>query len=272
MTQLERVPTSIGFVHKSNNDYSLQLTRWFLMPIAAWPQESTSTIVERLSSRVHIFACLSLIAIVMVPCMLYVSLEKKDVQMKLNAIGPLSHYIMGTMNYWFLLTRGNDIRECVQHMEMDWRLVRRTNDQGLMLRYAKIGHFIAGFCAVFMQGGAIFFTIAKAITAKPVIIDNETTLDHLICPIYSKFIDTRFSPANEIMLAIELLSCIIVNSTTAGACSLAAVFAMHACGQLDILFSWLNKLVANDDKGNEFAEQRLATIVEHHLRVLRYFN
>jgi len=56
-----------------------------------------------------------------------------------------------------------------------------------------------------------------------------------------------------------------------GACSLAAVFAMHAYGQLNMLFSWLNNLVADEDKGNEYAEQKLAAIVEHHLRVLRYF-
>lgn len=231
------------------------------------------TTVEKLSLRVHVFACSSLIAIVMVPCMLYVSLEEKDIQMKLSVMGPLSHWIMGTINYWLLLARGDDIRECVQHMEMDWRLVRRIDDQGLMLRYAKIGRFVAGFCAVFMQSGTFLFTIAKAMTSMPVIIDNETALVHpMTCPIYSKFIDTRFSPANEIMLAVELLSCFIVNSITVGACSLAAVFAMHACGQLDMLFSWLNKLVADEDKGNEFAEQRLATIVEHHLRVLRYFN
>ncbi|XP_067213942.1 uncharacterized protein [Linepithema humile] len=273
MTHLARVSTSIGFAYKSNNDYSLQLTRWFLMPIAAWPQDSTSTTVERLSLRVHVVACSSLIAIVMVPCMLYVSLEEKDVQMKLNAMGPLSHWIMGTINYWLLLSRGGDIRECVQHMEMDWRLVRKTDDRGLMLRYAKIGRFIAGFCAVFMQSGTFLFTIAKAMTSTPVIIGNETTLVHpMTCPIYSKFIDTRFSPANEIMLAIELLSCFIVNSITVGACSLAAVFAMHAYGQLDMLFSWLNNLVADEDKGNEFAEQRLATIVEHHLRVLSFIS
>lgn len=204
--------------------------------------------------------------------MLYMSLEEKDVQMKLSAMGPLSHWIMGSINYWLLLARSDDIRECVLHMETDWRLVRRSDDQDVMLRYAKIGRLVAGFCAIFMQSGTFLFTIANAMTSMPVVIGNETALMHpMTCPIYSKFIDTRFSPANEIMLAVEMLSCFIVNSITIGACSLAAVFAMHACGQLDMLFSWLNDLVAEEDKGNEIADQRLAAIVEHHLRVLRYF-
>ncbi|XP_024876946.1 odorant receptor 82a-like [Temnothorax curvispinosus] len=272
MTYSEHVLASIKFTYRSNNDYSLQLTRWFLMPIAAWPRASMST-VERVSLQAQVLACSSLIAVVMIPCMLYVSLEEKDVQMKLSVMGPLSHWIMGTINYWLLLTRGDDIRECVQHMETDWRLVRKIDDQDVMLRYAKIGRFIAGFCAVFMQSGTFLFTVAKAMTSMTIIIGNETASTHpMTCPIYSKFIDTRFSPANEIMLAVELLSCFIVNSITVGACSLAAVFAMHAYGQLSMLFSWLNDLVEDEDKKNDFAEQKLATIVEHHLRVLSFIS
>lgn len=271
MMYSERVLMNIKFTYKSNNDYSLQLTRWFLLPIAAWPRASTST-AERLSLQAQILACSFLIAVVMIPCMLYVSLEEKDVQMKLSAMGPLSHWIMGTINYWLLLTRSDDIRECVRHMEADWRSVHRTDDQDVMLRYAKIGRFVAGSCAVIMQSGTFLFTVAKAVTSVTVVIGNETTSMHpMTCPIYGKFIDTRFSPANEIMLVVEILSCFIVNSITVGACSLAAVFAMHAYGQLSMLFSWLNDLVDDEDKGNDFAEQKLATIVEHHLRVLRYF-
>lgn len=267
----ERVLTSIKFTYRSNNNYSLQLTRWFLLPIAAWPRSSTST-VERISLQAQVLACVFIIAVVIVPCMLYVTLEEKDVQMKLNTIGPLSHWIMGAINYWLLLTRSDDIRECVQHMEMDWQLVRKTDDQDVMLRYAKIGRFVAGVCAVIMQGGTFLFTVAKAMTSTTVAIGNETMSVHpMVCPIYSKFIDTRFSPTNEIMLIVEILSCFIVNSITVGACSLAAVFAMHAYGQLSMLFSWLNDLIEDEGKGNNFAEQKLATIVEHHLRVLRYF-
>ncbi|KAL0117027.1 hypothetical protein PUN28_010118 [Cardiocondyla obscurior] len=272
MTYSERVLTDIKFTYKSNNDYSLQLTRWFLMPIAAWPRTNTS-MAEKVSLQAQVLACLFLIAVVMIPCMLYVSLEEKDVQLKLSVMGPLSHWIMGTINYWLLLTRSDDIRECVQHMETDWRLVRKTDDQDVMLRYAKIGRFIAGFCAIFMQSGTFLFTVAKAMTTMAVIVGNETVLVHpMTCPIYSKFIDTRFSPANEIMLAVELLSCFIVNSITVGACSLAAVFAMHAYGQLSMLFSWLNDLVDDKDNGKYLAEQKLATIVEHHLRVLSFIS
>jgi len=220
----------------------------------------------------HILICASLIAIIMVPCLLYVLLEEKDIEIKLSIIGPLSHWIMGMINYCLLLTRSNDIRDCVLHMETDWRLVRKIEDHQVMMRQAKIGRFVAGFCAVFMQSGTLLFVVAKSLSTTIVIVDNETVSMHpMTCPIYTEFIDTRFSPANEIIVVVEFLSCFIVNSVTVGACSLDAVFAMHAYGQLNMLFSWINKLVLNEDEENECVEQRLVVIVEHHLRVLRYF-
>lgn len=270
MTYSKRVSTSIQLT--SNTDYSLQLARWFLMPIGIWPRMHTATKFEKLFSYVHILICMFLIVIVAVPCFLYVSLEEKDIEIKLSAIGPLSHWIMGMINYCLLLARRNDIRECMRHMEMDWRLIKKFEDRQVMLQQAKFGRFVAGICAIFMQSGVFLFFITKSLTTTIIIIGNETISMHLLAwPIYSKFIDTRFSPANEIMQIVEMLSTFIVNSVTVGACSLDAIFAMHACAQLSVLFSWLNKLIVDKNNKNNCAEQRLGIIVEHHLRVLRYF-
>ncbi|XP_014484208.1 PREDICTED: odorant receptor 82a-like [Dinoponera quadriceps] len=274
MTKLRHVSTDVEFTYKNNNDYSLELTRWFLMPIGIWPRASTTTRVERFSSHAHIFTCSGLIAIIAVPCLLYVSLEEKDVQIKISIFGPLSHWFMGMINYWLLVAHGDDIRECVQHMEMDWRLVQKIEDQEVMMRQAKIGRFVSGFCAVFMQSGTFLFAIAKSLTTTIVVVGNETVSMHpMTCPIYTKFIDVRFSPANEIMVVVQLISCFVVNSVTVGACSLDAVFAMHAYGQLNMLFSWLNGLVVDtNNKRDQSAQQRLTIIVEHHLRVLSFIS
>ncbi|XP_018355972.1 PREDICTED: uncharacterized protein LOC108756544, partial [Trachymyrmex septentrionalis] len=112
-------------------------------------------------------------------------------------------------------------------------------DRQVMLKYAKVGRFVAGLCAIFMHGGVFSHTVLQ---------------------------DTTQSPAGEIALALQIISSIVVNSITVGACSLAAVFAMHACGQLNVLMRWLNKL--NDRKQQETVQQQMAIIVEHHLRVL----
>ena len=55
----------------------------------------------------------------------------------------------------------------------------------------------------------------------------------------------RYSPANEILLTLQLLSGFLMNYVTVGSCALATVFAMHVCGQLSVVISRLNGMVAN---------------------------
>ncbi|EZA52126.1 hypothetical protein X777_09138 [Ooceraea biroi] len=260
-------------VIKDLHDHSVQLNRWFLKPLGAWPRSATTSKNERTLSYVLIFVCYFLIAFTAVPCALNVFFEERDIVLKLRAIGPLSHWIMGAMNYCSLLLRSADIRRCVQHMQRDWQIIKRTCDREIMARNAQLGRLVAGFCAVFMHGGVFSYSIVCGMTTVVVPIGDNRSVEMIQLPVpsYSKFIDARFSPANEIVLMMQVLSTFVVNSTTAGACSLAAVFAMHACGQLDILMTRLNRLVEGEDaRTSGSLQRRLADIVDHHLRVLSF--
>ncbi|XP_018046440.1 PREDICTED: uncharacterized protein LOC108685935 [Atta colombica] len=258
---------------KDLHDHSVQLNRWFLKPIGAWPQELTTSSSEKAVSRILIFICYFLIAFTVIPCALNIFFEEKDVELKLRAAGPLSHWFMGGLNYCSLLLHSADIHKCMQHMEMDWRIMKQSRDREIMARNAKLGRFVAGFCAICMHGGVFFYNIVSGMTTVMVSIGNNQSISmlQLPCAFYNKLIDTRYSPANEIVLITQMLSGFIVNSTTVSACSLAAVFAIHACGQLDILILRLGKLIEGEDaEKNEPVQRRLANIVDHHLRVLRF--
>ncbi|XP_024880017.1 uncharacterized protein LOC112459880 isoform X1 [Temnothorax curvispinosus] len=251
------------------NDYSIQLTRWFLISLGIWPQTSASKKMKKIVMLIQIFILLTSMAIILIPCMLYMSLEKRDIKTKLKSFVPLISRLMGAINYWILLTRNGDIQRCIQHMETDWKLVHKNVDREVMLQYAKIGRFMTTFCATFMHGATLFFTVATSIKTTTVIIGNKTITMHLMtCPMYSKILDVRLSPANEIMLGIQIFSAFVVGSSTVAICSLAAVFATHACGQLSVMHTWLNELA--EEKKTHLAEQRLAAIVKHHWRVLRF--
>lgn len=244
-----------------------------LKPIGAWPQASMTSSSEKAVSQVLIFICCFLIAFSVIPCALNICFEEKNIELKLRAIGPLSHWLMGGLNYCSLLLHGADIDRCMQHMKIDWQITRQSRDREIMARSAKMGRFVAGFCAIIMHSGIFSYNIISTLTTVVVSIgDNQTvSMLQLPFPSYSKLVDTRFSPANEIVFAIQLMSGIIVTSTVVGACSLAAVFAMHAYGQLDILILRLNRLVKGESaKESESIQQRLADIINHHLRALRY--
>lgn len=265
-----RVIVTRNVMHQQDSEYSIQLNRWFLKPIGAWPETKASTsITSKLLSRGIQLICHLLIAFTVLPCALYILFEP-NVRLKLKAFGPMIHWLMGGANYCSLLLRSCKIRKCVDHMRADWRVIETTSEREVMLRNARFGRFVSSFCAIFMQGGVCSYSVITALTPVIVQIGNATITTHpLPCPFYTNLVDTRYSPANEIVLCLQLLSTVIVNSITVGACSLAAVFAMHACGQMNILMIKLDGLVDEREDKIKTTHQKLAAIVEHHLRTLR---
>ncbi|KAG7198557.1 hypothetical protein KM043_005922 [Ampulex compressa] len=255
---------------KANSEYSLQLNRWFLKPVGAWPS-IVMTRTEKILTRALIFVCCTMISITLVPCVLNMLYEEENKQLRVKAMGAVGHWLMGGINYCSLLLHGGDIIDCMEHIATDWKIVTGSEHRRIMLRHAEIGRFIAGFCAMFMHGSTLSYSIVRGIDIDTAVIGNETVLVRLLpFPFYNKIWDARFSPAYEVVFGTQIASCFVVNSTTVGACSLAAVFAMHACGQLHVLMSRLKDLVRVDEEDVRFSEKRLAIIVEHHLRVLRF--
>ncbi|XP_011880170.1 PREDICTED: uncharacterized protein LOC105568811 [Vollenhovia emeryi] len=271
MSNSKRAPKSDE--SKQHNDYSLQINRWFLKLIGAWPQINASSTVWKILVLLQIFICASTIASITLPCLLYILFEEINIKAKLKVVGALITRSMGVVNYWVLLTRSSDIHKLIRHMEADWNLIQRFDDREIMLRHARYGRFITFICGTIMQGGTFLYSLALITKTVPIVIDNQTYSTHVFaCPIYSKIIDTRLSPVNEIALALQFVSSFLLSCSTVGACSLAAVFAVHACGQLNILCAWLHELVENQEEGNRIVERRLAVIVKHHLRILSFIS
>ncbi|KAL6259109.1 hypothetical protein P5V15_009031 [Pogonomyrmex californicus] len=268
---MKRVSSDISVeIYRRDNDYSLQLNRWFLRPIGAWPELQTNSIIRNVLMNILRLTCHFLIAFTWLPSILYIIFEEKDFRLRLKAVGPTSHLIMGGINYCSLLHNNDQIRKSIEHMETDWRMAKREHDREVMLRNARVGRVIAGVCALIMQGGVICYNIARGMSRISVVIGNETIeTGRLPCPSFNKIVDTRLSPVYEVVLALQCLSTIIVNNITIGACGLAAVFAMHASGQLNVVMLRIQELVTEK---HEVLQLRLANIVEHHLRALRFLS
>lgn len=103
----------------SPSDYSLQLNRWYLKPIGAWPASSSSSRLERIVSIVLIVISYFAISFTVIPCIMHILLEDEDTQKKLRGLGPLSHWLVGGINYTTLLSRSKQIRRCVEHLKVN---------------------------------------------------------------------------------------------------------------------------------------------------------
>lgn len=265
--RLKNSAVTLNYV--DDKEYSIKPIRWLLRPIGVWPVRDSS-IKEKILTKILLFICIFLLGSILISCALGIFLDaNKDVETKVREMGPLSTWILASMKYSSLLLHVDDIAYCIQHIETDWRIVTNIADREVMLKNAKIGRFISMFSAVFMHSGVFSYNLFRGLTTQESFVEGNNTSKHVLpFAFYNKILDTTTSPAYEIVFVTQCLSTFVVNSVVVSACSLSAVLVMHACGQLNIMMSWLDKLVdERNEKGD--VQRRFAVIVEHHLRILR---
>lgn len=263
--ELETVARKFG----SLSEYCIQLNRWILKSIGAWPASASTTKIEKAFSKVLIVLCWFFTLFTLIPTVLYIILEEEDVSIKIKTIGPAFHWFVGILNHAMLLLHRDDIRYCIEHLQDDWNIVTRPEDRQVMLKMAKLGRYIIGFCAGFMQGSVLCYSAAVGLFKQTVEIGNETMSIYLLpCPVYKVPLQTN--PEHTIILMTQFLSGFIANSSAVAAFSLATNFASHTLGQLNLMSKWVNEYVNESRRQDKDARvHEIGVIVEHHLRILR---
>ncbi|KAF7381384.1 hypothetical protein HZH66_013778 [Vespula vulgaris] len=255
--------------YKKDLDYSTELNRWLLKQIGVWPASINASWMEIILYRFLNVVCTSLIGFLILSASLYIIIDVKDIEMKLKTIGPISFCLMVLAKYWLFIIHEKDISRCVSHMETDWKNVKSENDRQIMMDSALFGRRIVIVSATFTYGGVFFYQVVLPLTSAKVVIGNYT-FKPLAYPISRIIVDARQSPANELMIPLECLCGFVMNAVTVGACSLAAVFALHACGQLKVMMSCLKNLVDGRADENNSVNDRLTDIVQQHVRILSF--
>lgn len=253
-----------------NANFNVQLNRWILKSIGAWPRSSDVSYCQIYLDRFSKTICYALIIFLMIPCVLYLMLEVKDTYDKLRLTGPLSFCLMAIIKYCALIVRENDIRRCFEYIEWDWKKVKHIEDIRIMKENANLGRRIVIVCATFMYSSAAFYYIAVPF-ARGMITEEDSNLTYrpLVYPVAKIIVDARRSPINEIFFGVQCVSGFLAHSITAAACGLAATFAMHACGQLQMVIAYLENLVDGREDSSDTVQERLADIVQRHVRALK---
>ncbi|XP_076376033.1 uncharacterized protein LOC143259080 isoform X2 [Megalopta genalis] len=259
---------------RKENDYiedvnlSIELNRWLLKPIGVWPHSSNVSKYTVYLDWLINFLCYSLLSIFFTPCSLYMWLEVEIFYDKLRMSGPLIFCIMAFLKYYSLMVHTDDIRECVKRIEWDWRNVQHSEDRAIMIGNAYFGRRLVKICSFFMFGGFAFYNIIMPLNTGKISIEgvNGSFLP-LALPVSSLIVDARHSPANEIFFTLQLFAALLIHGVGAASCSLAAAFAVHACGQMQILMCWMGYLVDGRIDMSKSTNGRLAMIVGQHIRI-----
>ncbi|XP_035737176.1 uncharacterized protein LOC118448251 [Vespa mandarinia] len=255
--------------HQKDINYNIELNRWLLKATGTWPRNKNTSLLDILLSRFLNVLHTSLISFLLIGTVLYILLDVQDIQAKLNKIGPITFTTATLIKYWLLIFHESEIKHCLDHIEIDWKGVRRQEDRRIMLENAHIGRRIVGISASFGFGALFLYRVIVPLNSPKMVIGN-LTFRPLAYPVSKVIIDTRQSPANELILLIQCICGFIMSAITVGSCSLVAICSLHACGQLKILMHWLNHLVNGHSDENDTIDDRLREIVKKHVRVLNF--
>lgn len=137
-----------------------------------------------------------------------------------------------------------------------------------MLKYATTGRNLTIIGISFMYTAGIIYHMILPFCSERKI--NNQTVRPLVYPTYSKFRQSQISPIYEIVYVAHCMCGYTIYSVTAGVCGLAALFATHACGQIQMVISRLEDLLEGKNfKQGPNVHQRFAVIVKNHVRVVR---
>ncbi|XP_076548884.1 odorant receptor 4-like [Osmia lignaria lignaria] len=257
--------------YEKNLNLSIQWCRWILKPMGIWPNSSNVPQTQIYFYRLINAMCYSLLNFLLLPCSLYTILEVEDVYNKIKLFGPSSFCVMALLKYYLLILHGNSIRECIKWIEQDWENARCQEDKKIMMENANFGRKLILLCTFFMYSGFAFYYIAVPISVGKITAENENfTFVPLVFPFSSLIVDTRHSPKNEIIFLVQLVAGALMHSITAAACGLAAILAVHACGQMEVLMNWLKHLIDGRSDMGETVDVRIANVVNQHVKILRF--
>lgn len=262
-----------GDDYKKYANLTTELNRWILEPLGIWPLKIGSREVSwknRFLRKGKGAIFYFLMTFVFVSCAPYVIFDDENFYDKLRLIGPLSFGVMSILKYIFLTIREEEIRCCVESIEMDWKRTTHFEEERIMIDKLYSGRRLVTICIVFTYGAASFYYIILPLMGGKVVApDINVTYRPVLFPVASFLIDIRYSPANEIVIFIQCLYGFVAHSIAAGACSLAAVFTMHACGQLQVLMNWLKYLLDGREDMCSTVDERMASIIQRHVRTLK---
>ena len=254
--------------HKSDYKFAVQLNRWLLKPLGMWPLSPKDSKFERFTSKVYIIFCTFCLAFLTIPGCLRI-IEVQDFQKKLRIFGPLSFCVMNSVKYFFYMLHRKEIRLCLESMLTDWCEINNQEEYIIMMRNAKKAKYFISICAAFMFGGGFPFSTVFPLLSKTIRPEDNATVRDLAFPAYFVIFDVHVRPFYDYVYFIQFVACTVTCSMTCAVCSITILFVMHICGQLQIIIALLNDLVRGERRKFEGVNERMAYIIERHLRTLR---
>ncbi|XP_033212294.1 putative odorant receptor 92a [Belonocnema kinseyi] len=254
--------------HESFLKYSVRGCRAISLLIGLWPMGFSP--IQKIMKFILNFTCCFLLSFVFISSVLHGSLVMKDLEQKVKLTGPTSFLLMCISKYTLLMYRGKGLEKCLSHIQEDWKQIKDKEQVEVMTKNAKFGDYLTIVSAIFMYCGGFWFHFLRPFIAEAIVTEKNITIKPYPAPVFGTFFTNGYSPIYEIVFAAHLITGFVEYSATVSAFSFAAVLALHACGQFDVVMLLLHDIVSGDKQKHKSVRERLKVTVDRHLRVLSF--
>ncbi|KAL6259116.1 hypothetical protein P5V15_009038 [Pogonomyrmex californicus] len=262
----------VNILHHDDIRRTVHVTRGVLNLIGVWPSPSDSFALKIVRTKMLRIFCQALLYFIFVPGILKMFLKESNARRRLKMIGPMCNCLMAVLKHTVLICRSDQIKDCIEHIEEDWRTVSLAEDCKIMRGNSRIGRSLAILCVAFVYGSGFSYRTIVPLTRGVIVTPQNVTIRPLGFDGYYIFIDPQKTPAYEIIFTIQFLSGFVQYSVTSGACSLAALLVLHACGQLKILITRMEDLTHAKYFSDKNANRKLAAVVRQHIRIKSFLS
>ncbi|KAK2583180.1 hypothetical protein KPH14_009200 [Odynerus spinipes] len=185
---------------------------------------------------------------------------------------PIALYnVMVFMKYNCLLMNQKNIIRCIEYLEDDLERIIDPCHRDIIkskVRYGK--RFFVVIC-VFMHVTVFYWRICVPLVKGNVVTAENITIRPLPSTgYYFNLFDDQVSPFYEVIFILQCLQGLVTIYINIIICTLAVIFVMHACSQLEIFINLLESVVVNAESDKENTNFKLAVAVKHHIRVRRF--
>ncbi|XP_071641214.1 odorant receptor 4-like [Temnothorax longispinosus] len=232
--------------------------------LGIWP-ETEPTFLKKFSL---ILGCYFILACELIPTILYIVLIEKRLNVRMKLVSSIMFTILAVLKYSSLVLSKNQVRNCLTHVKDDWQNVSTTSARNSMIDKARTARRLLILCGISMYTTGLYYRTVVPLSRGKSVNDQNVTIRHLPNPSYFVLFNGQISPAYEIVFFIQFLAGMIKYTITVAICSLAALFVMHTCGQLEILKALTNNMV--NEMEEKQLDKKLALIVEHQIRIRNF--
>lgn len=256
-----------NFNYRSDAAYVVKVAKILLTPVGIWPLYGDDSTFDKIKYFFQTSFTFSLMCFLLVPHIIYTFFDAEDLTRYMKVIAAQVFSLLGIIKFWTMIINKNEIKCCLQEIEIQYRDVECEEDRLVMVRNAKVGRQFTMMYLGLLYGGALPYHIIMPLVADRIVKEDNTT--HLPLPYLSDYIFfvVENSPFYEILFVTQILFSTMILSTNCGVYSIIATCVMHACCLFEIARRHLETVVT--DNGTDNLHEQFGQIITHHIRALR---